>query len=344
MAFVSKITLNESVYKSPFSLSYSKDGKVRGLYYPVLEKEKEDKLGLIENSTQNFLTGGGLAILTGDVIYKVGHATLIRGDWKHVIGPREAGQFELLVNANISSAVGFWTDADSDVKHEWKLNARDLGLTGSNYDVDLIMERWGIASAWLFLVQTVISTFVFAAEVETSSSINLPIHYIYTFSYMTFLAYYEYTDAQPSAMYMFGVLLYTVGYGFYADLYQISIIGKNGASSYVSGSVMFLLGSLFLIYALWEFKLSQLLSGSVLFLVGSIAFTLDSLAWYPGSTKQLCILGYVVFIMGRLCFLFGSQTKRCDIFFRNNAKKEANRKASTMGADGLTIQSNSQAA
>jgi len=281
--------------------------------------------------------------LTGDVIYKVGHATLIRGDWKHVLGPREAGQFELLVNANISSAVGFWTDADSDVKHEWNLNARDLGLTGSNYDVDLIMERWGIASAWLFLIQTVISTFVFIAEIETATNVNLPIHYIYTFAYLTFLAYYEYTDAQPSAMYMFGVLLYTVGYGFFADLYQISLIGKDGSSSYVSGSVMFLLGSLFLIYALWEFKLSQLLSGSVLFLIGSIAFTLDSLAWYPESTKQLCILGYVVFIMGRLCFLFGSQTKRCDMFFRNNAKKEADRKA-TFGADGLTVQSNTQAA
>jgi len=344
MAFVSKITLNESVYKSPFSLSYTKDGKVRGLYYPRLEQDKEDKQGLIEDAEINFLTGGGLAILQGDVVYKVGHATLIRGEWKHVLGPREAGEFELLVNANISSAVGFWTDADSDVKHEWKLNARDLGLTGGSYDVDLIMERWGIASAWLFLIQTCISTLVYAFEAELATRVNLPMHYIYTFAYMTFLAYYEYTDSQPSAMYMFGVVLYTVGYGFFADLYQLSLVGGNASPSYVAGSVMFLLGSMLLIYALWEFKFSQLLSGSVLFLIGSFAFTIDAMAWYPESTKQLCYLGYTVFILGRICFLFGSQTKRCDVFFRNNAKKEANRKA-TLTPDSLTsIQSHTQAA
>jgi len=342
MAFVSKITLNESVYRSPFSLSYSKDGKVRGLYYPRLESQVDDKLGLIEDATQNFLTGGGLAILTGDVIYKVGHATLIRGEWKHVLGPRDAGRFELLVNANISSAVGYWTDVESEVRHEWILNTRDLGLSGASYDVDLIMERWGIGSAWLFLIQTIISTFVFATEAATR--VNLPIHYIYTFAYMTFLAYYEYTDSQPSVMYMFGVLLYTVGYGFFADLYQIDIIGKDASSSYVAGSVMFVLGSLLLIYALWEFRLSNLLSGSILFLIGSFAFTIDSLAWYPEATKQLCYLGYLVFIIGRICFLFGSQTKRCDIFFRNNAKKEADRKT-TLACDPLaSIQSHTQAA
>jgi len=328
MAFVSKITLSESVYRSPFSLSYSKDGKVRGIYYPRLENQVEDKLGLIESSTQNFLSGSGLAILTGDVIYKVGHASLIRGEWKHVLGPRDAGSFELLVNGNISSAVGYWTDADSDVKHEWTLNAKDLGLTTSNVDIHLLMERWGITSAWLFLIQTIISTFVFATESEVATRVNLPIHYIYTFSYMTFLAYYEYTDSQPSAMYMFGVLLYTVGYGFFADLYHVALVGKDSGPSYVAGSIMFLMGSVLLIYALWECRLSNLLSGSILFLIGSFAFTLDAMAYYPEASRQLCYLGYFVFIIGRICFLFGSQTKRCDIFFRNRAQNEATRKAS----------------
>merc|ERR1712224_549971 len=125
---------------------------------------------------------------------------------------------------------------------------------------------------------------------------------------------------------------------------QIYMLGKDSSSSYISGSVMFLLGSLLLIYALWEFRLSQLLSGSVLFLIGSVAFTIDSLAWYPEASKHLCYLGYAVFIIGRVCFLFGSQTKRCDVFFRNNAKKEANRKA-TMNDDPLnSIQSHTQAA
>jgi len=320
MAFVSQITLSESVYESPFSLSFTPDGKVRGIYYPTMQDE--DKKGLISagREEQTFLTGGGLAIMTGEVIYRVGNASLIRGDWKHVVGPREAGKFELLVNGSMNSAVGYWTDAESDVKHEWILGSRDLGLASTSFDVDLIMERWGIASAWLFLIQTIISTLLFALEAENASKINMPMHIVYTIAYISFLAYYEYTDAMPSVMYMFGVLLYTVGYGFFADLYNLALDGQDGTSSYVAGSLMFALGSFLLVYALWECRISRLLSGSALFLTGSVAFTIDSLAYYPKITKELCYIGYITFVIGRLCFLFGSQTKRCDIFFRNSTQ------------------------
>jgi len=329
MAFISQITLNESVYESPFSLSYSEDGNVRGIYYPKLEDEGDETQGLVHTSDKrSFLTGGGLAIMTGKVIYRVANSSLIRGQWKHVIGPRDKGDFELLVNANVSCAIGWWSDANSDVRHEWKLSAQDLGLSSSTWNTDLIMERWGICSCWLFLVLTLIQFYMFIFDTASSVSMNFTFYIVYTIAYMSFLIYYEYTDAAPSVMYMFGILLYTCGYAFFAELYNIDALACSRSSSYLAGSLNFLFGSALLVYALWDWGISNLLSGSILFLLGSVAFSIDGSGYYPAMSQNLCFIGYSTFSLGRVCFLFGCQTPRCDIFFRDRAEEYSERKQS----------------
>jgi len=331
MAFITQITLNESVYESPFSLSYSEDGYVRGMYYPKLEHEGGETSKLMPSTEErSFLTGGGLAIMTGKVIYRVANSTLIRGQWNHVIGPRDKGDFELLVNENVSRAVGWWTDAGSDVRHEWKLNAKDLGISNTTWNLDLVMERWGIISAWLFLLLTLTSFYMFIFDVVNSMHINFCMYAFYIAAYISFLIYYEYTDAAPSAMYMFGIVLYTCGYAFFAETYNIDVLPCSRSSSYLTGALNFLLGSALLVYALWDWGCSNLLSGSVLFLIGSLAFSLDGSGYYPGMSQILCYIGFTTFTLGRLCFLLGSQTPRCDIFFRDRAEAYSNARKRSM--------------
>eukprot|EP00494_Astrolonche_serrata_P031894 UN32163 len=100
------------------------------------------------------------------------------------------------------------------------------------------MEKWGVFCGWLFLVMTIISTIIYGTEYESAGDINLVEHLIYIFSYTTFLVYYEWTDATPNVFYMFGVTLYTIGYGYYAHLYYETVTeGTDWERSYQSGSL-----------------------------------------------------------------------------------------------------------
>eukprot|EP00494_Astrolonche_serrata_P026711 UN26974 len=81
------------------------------------------------------------------------------------------------------------------------------------------MERWGIITAWIFLIMTAISLSLFAIESEYIAIINFLENVLYTLFYTSFIMYYEYAKNTPNPTYMFGVLLYTVGYGYFTHLY-----------------------------------------------------------------------------------------------------------------------------
>merc|ERR1712130_684565 len=96
---------------------------------------------------------------------------------------------------------------------------------------------------------------------------------------------------------------------------------------YVLGSVLFLVGSVFLVtatsvpaYACSPLsKSGSLFWGSVCFLMGSIAFTYDSVMHYNPGTPAMPWLtkgGYSVFIAGRFYFVWGSLTPDCGVLLQ----------------------------
>ena len=119
-------------------------------------------------------------------------------------------------------------------------------------------------------------------------------------------------------MYIFGVFLYWCGYVAFTALYA----GNDAASPglYNAGSWLFLTGSALLMIATYPTAFAGIRNaifwGSASFFLGSTLFVLDASGSgfvVPGVNVKV---GLVAFVVGRVLFIIGSQTKRCSIFFR----------------------------
>ena len=147
---------------------------------------------------------------------------------------------------------------------------------------------------------------------------------------------YSKMTTRPSLAYMLGVFLYLAGYVAFACLTLAAIVGTTLPGCYSAGSLLFAIGSAFLVRATvgplppkpWDMvtrgflaslfgKPWSLFWGSAAFLLGSCAFARDSFFSSPNNA----VAGYALFIVGRLFFLWGSTTQEVDIFFRVNRRQ-----------------------
>lgn len=210
--------------------------------------------------------------------------------------------------------------------------------------------RYGVACSHIFLLMTsaalaLASLRMFSSPQATVGWLapNLVFNAIYTFCYASFLALYYLYDS-PSATFVIGVALYFVGYALFFLLFAFLMLKKGNGTTvsilYVSASMSFATGSVFLVHAtvpsdveglsLRRFdpfrRISSLFWGSCFFLAGSIAFTLDStlllslVSLDNDVSFSLLLTGLAAFTMGRGFFLHGSTTEECDMFFRNCAR------------------------
>jgi len=136
---------------------------------------------------------------------------------------------------------------------------------------------------------------------------------------------------RPHPSYIFGVLLYLVGYVVFAALTVASEFWEDEPRDlYTIGSVMFAIGSLFLVSStvgpdprkmegdLTSFlKNWSLFVGSLAFFIGSAAFVVDSFVTNPANAK----IGYSWFVLGRLCFLWGSTTEKVNWLLQKEARR-----------------------
>jgi hypothetical protein len=217
------------------------------------------------------------------------------------------------------------------------------------------IARWGVLCAWIFFYQTFGALIMPSLTLPgvVASMVQCCFQAVYTGTYTSFLVIYARMRVMPPLDYVIGVVLYMIGYACFLSLYVLVLVMEAEDAShpsqvlYLLGSLFFLAGSALLVLAtfpppvpmvlrqltIWEdvrarFSLcdqqSALFWGSVTFLLGSILFSLDS-CWglvntesRPELLSPVCIhIGYALFTIGRLYFLWGSTTTDCGAFFQS---------------------------
>jgi hypothetical protein len=219
----------------------------------------------------------------------------------------------------------------------------------------VMIARWGVFCAWVFLWQTLSALIMASLETsgDASSMVQCFFQAVYTATYASFLVIYTQMRVMPPLDYVAGVFLYTIGYACFLVLYAISLameasdeVAQVSEYLYLAGSLLFLAGSAVLVratmpppapmlfrkltfmeqmraqYSPFD-QQSSLFWGSMMFLSGSILFSVDA-SWSLLNTEAkpewlsvTCIsVGYALFTVGRVYFLWGSTTADCDAFLR----------------------------
>ena len=319
-------SFTEDAYGSNLEYTINEDSDFRGTYVPPIESS---------SNRQEI----GKATLVGSVSILESGAIRITGKWKHQSEDtpfyhlKEGGYFDMYSNKGTSRAclgkcTGHWWIEDEKRKNPWVWNVRST-KESERFTQRLVrsvhMDRFGMLCAWFFLLQTLIQLISFIEEWTCNTNMNLAFNVDYSILYLIFLlSYSELGATRPHWAYIGGVLLYFIGYVLFASLY-----GKVGDALkfYRAGSWLFLIGSLFLMYStalkrIHEYnpflKSSALFWGSSCFLGGSMFFAMDADSSGLG-TRENGIVGYVLFTLGRIFFIRGSQTQRCGVLFTNNS-------------------------
>lgn len=284
---------------------------------------------------------GGLSALEGTVEMLEDDVIRITGSWKHMTRNTpfhhlsEGGRFEMCSKKGstrecIGPMQGNWWVLGDEKKHSWVWNTESFkkieeGCTPRQLVQSVYMDRFGMACGWLFFVKTSIQLVSFGEEWIWVTDMNLAFNIDYSVLYFMFLLTYVALDAatRPHWTYIMGVLLYCLGYVLFAGL--CGEVG-NAKFLYHGGSWLFLVGSLFLMYATALKKMkeynplkqsSALFWGSTCFLIGSACFAMDAASSGLG-TKGNGLTGFALFALGRIFFIRGSQTPRCSVLFMKN--------------------------
>ena len=227
---------------------------------------------------------------------------------------------------------GYWWILENE-KHPWKWNLKkrsssteEVGRFTHRFVISIYMDRFGMICAWLFFIQSLLQLISFTEEWSCNKDMNLVFNTDYSALYFIFLlAYFELGTNRPHWTYILGVVLYFVGYVSFMFLY--ADVG-DAKALYRGGSWLFLIGSLFLMYAtalnrIQEYnpfsKSSALFWGSSCFFLGSLFFVIDADSYGFGERENV-IVGFVLFTIGRIFFVRGSQTPRCDFLFLREKK------------------------
>ena len=196
------------------------------------------------------------------------------------------------------------------------------------------MDRYGVATGWIFFVTTAAQLISAACFFAINSELNMWGNLMYSVLYLSFLIAYALLKVKPSASYVGGVFLYTLGYIVFLVIYifaakpyvkdavfSVEAQPQFDSLSYHLGSWFFLLGSVLLLVATKPAagesyspvsKGASLFYGSLCFLLGSIIFAVDAsgvLSSWEGSA-YLVAGGLGMFLPGRFFFLWGSTTMR----------------------------------
>ena len=340
--------LVESFYGSQVEL-VAVDGVLSGCYEPPATLPDGANAATFVGLGHN----RGLAKLCGSASAPREDGTMtFVGRWEHVQGPfkGQGGSFELeggSVGASDGAGAVFdgWWELE-DERYGWKWQLLHSGEWGgaprpmrerlAMLAHSVHMDRFGMLCAWLFAVLTSLQLLASVATWAegTNSALNFACNVVYSALYAAFLCAYAAMHTRPAQVYVLGVALYTAGYVCFAVLY----IGA-AAALYHAGAWLFLVGSLLLMHTTvppplprgssvsWrQARFSPARHGAVLwwgaasFATGSVVFALD--AADSGDSMRVNI-GLALFTIGRLFFILGSVTARCDIFLRGARKHGA---------------------
>ena len=230
-------------------------------------------------------------------------------------GPLTTGMFKITLDLNSRDAEGWWSeDCSSEIQHDWKLASLEASSS-----LDVFMSQFSFYASLLFVALTfyaLVASFVGF----TDSVVDMTVQSVYTLLYTSFLVYYAQLEEgkRPPMAYVSGVVSYTIAYAAFAVLALSQVClsteesRRESKSLFSTGSVLFFLGSLLLIWALREAKLSTALNdGSFFFLAGSITFLAGSVffaiwAFFGGADRVWGTIGYAFFLVGRTLFATGS--------------------------------------
>lgn len=205
------------------------------------------------------------------------------------------------------------------------------------------MDRYGMFAAWLFFWQTLLSAisccFGFAGfgwPFDALMNIVFCCNYVWVFA--SFLYLFCWMPEPPVTSFIVGVFFYFAGFGTFIGVYWPAVAASTVGILYKLGSLFFVLGSAFLMHGTWPGCKRRILAsaggasfwGSSCFLLGSLLFMANSLGAGPAAFVPA---GLLIFTLGRVCFIRGSQTPRCDALFRRPAVKPRLMRSNTFGGN-----------
>jgi hypothetical protein len=195
------------------------------------------------------------------------------------------------------------------------------------------LDKYVMFVSWFCFFQTALQTMscftktLVFADSFYGGHITIVANILYTLLYASFLLIYlEMQPAElPSCTYICGIVLYTAGYVAFGLLGIFEFMGwrDNRSIPYIVGSWCFIVGSAAIAYALKPAKTGagvrcpqySGLTGSCFFLVGSFVFAADSMGFGVFGDWD-AVVGYVIFVVGRVLFVEASQTAWCTVCFR----------------------------
>lgn len=205
------------------------------------------------------------------------------------------------------------------------------------------MDRYGMFAAWLFFWQTLLSAvsccFAFAGfGWPFDAPMNLVFCCNYVWVFASFLYIFFCMEEPPVISFILGIFCYMVGFGTFIGVYWPAAAAPAVGILYKLGSFFFLAGSTLLMHGTWPGCKRRTLAssagasfwGSTCFTLGSVLFVANSLGFGPASFVPA---GLLIFTLGRVCFILGSQTDRCDLLFRRPAVKPKLKRSGTFGGN-----------
>jgi hypothetical protein len=206
------------------------------------------------------------------------------------------------------------------------------------------MDRYGMFAAWLFFWQTLLSAVSscfalagFAWEVDALMNFVFCINYVWVFA--SFLYIFYCMDEPPVTSFIVGIFFYFLGFGTFIGVYwQWAAAAAAVGVLFKLGSFFFLAGSTLLMHGTWPGCKRRTLTssagasfwGSTCFTIGSVLFVAASWGVGPAAFVQA---GLLIFTLGRVCFILGSQTDRCDMLFRRPVVKPKLKRSGTFGGN-----------
>jgi hypothetical protein len=182
------------------------------------------------------------------------------------------------------------------------------------------MDRLTMFASWLFFIFTATQLLLeLWGPITMRMFLNFVFNIVYSCFYFFFLVAYACAEKPPSPAYIIGVAFYFLGYMAFAVIYAWAFFDNAEVAQWYSpimyheGAWAFLLGSVLLTFA--TRRVESLFCGSLSFLFGSLVFSIDAMIHYP----KLISAGYTMFAFGRVFFVKGSETPRCDMRFRESA-------------------------
>jgi hypothetical protein len=204
------------------------------------------------------------------------------------------------------------------------------------------MDRYGMFAAWLFFWQTLLSAVSCCfAFVGFGWPIDAPMNFVFCFNYVWVFASFLYIffcmEEPPVNSFILGIFCYFVGFGTFMGVYWPAAHPAVGIL-YKLGSFFFRAGSTLLMRGTWPGCKRRTLTssagasfwGATCFTLGSVLFVANSMGVGPAAFVPA---GLLVFTLGRVCFILGSQTDRCDMLFRRPVVKPKLKRMGTFGGN-----------